>query len=70
MSYSADDEDFSGKDLSWKLDEWVFEHVKEFFKKATLDQNLSSLLHKDKIVFFLHLLGLDTAGHTIKPQSL
>lgn len=70
MSYSPDDEDFSGKDSSWKLDTWVFDHVKKFFNKAMVDQNLNNLLHQDKIVLFLHLLGLDTAGHTIKPHSV
>lgn len=69
MSYHPDDEDFSGKDSSWKLDEWVFNHVQFFFERAKNDSTLTDLLYKDKLVFFLHLLGLDTAGHTIKPHS-
>ncbi|KAK3926120.1 GPI ethanolamine phosphate transferase 1 [Frankliniella fusca] len=70
MAYSPDDEDFSGKDSSWKLDEWVFDNVKVFLKSAETNPELSYLLHHEKNIFFLHLLGLDTAGHTIKPQSL
>lgn len=70
MAYSADDEDFSGKDSSWKLDEWVFDNIKMFLKTAESNAHLNDLLHQEKNVFFLHLLGLDTAGHTIKPHSL
>lgn len=69
MSYSPDDEDFSGRESTWKLDKWVFEHVKLFFDEAAKNSQLSDMLQKDKLVFFLHLLGLDTAGHTVKPTS-
>ncbi|XP_034252680.1 GPI ethanolamine phosphate transferase 1-like [Thrips palmi] len=69
MSYSPDDEDFSGKEASWKLDKWVFEHVKLLFDDAIGNPELNDKLHSDKLVFFLHLLGLDTAGHTVKPVS-
>lgn len=70
MSYSQDDEDFSGKESSWKLDKWVFDHVKQFFGEALKNPEQNDLLHQDKLVFFLHLLGLDTAGHTVKPHSM
>lgn len=70
VAYSQEMQDFSGKNAAWELDEWVINHVKLFFQRAKQDQKLKELVHQDKLVFFLHLLGLDTAGHTIKPHSL
>lgn len=52
-----------------KLDIWVFDHVKELFKNATVDPELNKQLRQNKIVFFLHLLGLDTNGHGFRPMS-
>lgn len=51
------------------MDVWVFDHVKELFKNATMDPQLNSMLRQKKVVFFLHLLGLDTNGHGFKPHS-
>ncbi|RYP03694.1 hypothetical protein DL764_004955 [Monosporascus ibericus] len=65
--YDAEFEDFS-KDAV-HLDYWVFDHVKELFTAAEKNRTLSSALRQDKIVFFLHLLGLDTAGHSYRPYS-
>ncbi|KAJ3107774.1 Glycosyl phosphatidyl inositol anchor synthesis [Phlyctochytrium bullatum] len=53
--YPAESEDFAEED--------------EFFKNATSDQEVTKLLQSDKIVFFLHLLGLDTNGHAHRPYS-
>lgn len=69
-SYSHEEEDFSGKISTSELDMWVFDHVEEFFKEAQSNEVLLSKLRNDKIVLFLHLLGLDTAGHTHKPNSM
>jgi phosphatidylinositol glycan class N len=44
--------------------------VEGFLKNAKTDATLNAKLHEDKVVFFLHLLGLDTAGHTHKPYSV
>lgn len=52
-----------------KLDVWVFDHVKELFEKAEIDPVLNAKLRQKKIVFFLHLLGLDTNGHGFRPMS-
>lgn len=52
-----------------KLDVWVFDHVKDLFKNATTDLELNKMLRQKKIVFFLHLLGLDTNGHGFRPMS-
>ncbi|KAG5978156.1 Glycosyl phosphatidyl inositol anchor synthesis [Claviceps digitariae] len=65
--YESDFEDFSQDAL--RLDYWVFDHVKEFFAQAAVNQTLNKALRQNQIVFFLHLLGLDTAGHSHRPYS-
>ncbi|KAK6356616.1 Glycosyl phosphatidyl inositol anchor synthesis, variant 2 [Orbilia javanica] len=67
LSYSEDDEDFTGD--STKLDTWVFDHVRDFFAQAEHDEELRSAVNGDKVVFFLHLLGLDSTGHGFRPYS-
>lgn len=47
------------------LDTWVFDKVIEFLHR---DRNKVS--DKDHVIFFLHLLGLDTAGHIHKPNTV
>ncbi len=59
---------FSNSDIS-RLDSWVFDKVDRFFARANEDADLKRDLRGDKIVLFLHLLGLDTNGHTNKPNS-
>ncbi|KAI9774606.1 MAG: Glycosyl phosphatidyl inositol anchor synthesis [Geoglossum simile] len=65
--YGEEAEDFT-QDAT-KLDTWVFDKVDTFFKSATTNSTLRALLHEDKLVFFLHLLGLDTTGHAYRPYS-
>uniref|UniRef100_A0A4X1TSN3 GPI ethanolamine phosphate transferase 1 n=1 Tax=Sus scrofa TaxID=9823 RepID=A0A4X1TSN3_PIG len=67
-SYDASSEDFGAQDVT-KLDTWVFDNVKELFRGARNNQSLFSKLNEDKIVFFLHLLGIDTNGHAHRPSS-
>ncbi|KAL2023976.1 hypothetical protein VTK56DRAFT_211 [Thermocarpiscus australiensis] len=67
FTYGAELEDFSSDAVV--LDLWVFDHVKEFFAEARTNKTLSDALRQDKIVFFLHLLGLDTTGHFHRPYS-
>lgn len=52
-----------------QLDTWVFDKVKGMFDDAMKNTTLDSSLRQDKIVFFLHLLGLDTTGHSYRPYS-
>lgn len=67
FTYEAEAEDFS-KDAT-HLDYWVFDHVKEMFAEAATNKTLDKALREDKVVFFLHLLGLDTTGHGFRPYS-
>jgi phosphatidylinositol glycan class N len=66
-TYGHEFEDYS-KDAT-ELDTWVFDRVKQLFKNAETDRNLNKQLREDKNVFFLHLLGLDTTGHSYRPYS-
>lgn len=65
--YGAEYEDFS-QDAT-HLDTWVFERVKGLFRDAKSNATLNAALRQDKNVFFLHLLGLDTTGHSYRPYS-
>ncbi|KAI1816452.1 PigN-domain-containing protein [Poronia punctata] len=65
--YDAAMEDFSQDALH--LDYWVFDGVKDLFAAAEKNKTLNAALKQDKIVFFLHLLGIDTTGHSHRPYS-
>lgn len=64
-AYSSDMQDF-GKKRTELLDEWVFKTIHHLFKNHTL--NCGHLCDSGN-VFLLNLLGLDTAGHSYKPNS-
>ncbi|KDN39625.1 PigN-domain-containing protein [Tilletiaria anomala UBC 951] len=66
-TYSEDEEDFT-KDAT-NLDLWVLGHLEELFSHAQADKQLKERLHQPGTIFFLHLLGLDTTGHTYRPHS-
>ncbi|KAL9076581.1 MAG: hypothetical protein Q9161_000913 [Pseudevernia consocians] len=66
-TYGEEFEDFT-KDAT-QLDTWVFNKVKVLFSAATENTTLDYALRQDKNVFFLHLLGLDTTGHSYRPYS-
>lgn len=65
--YGAEAEDFSLD--ATHLDIWVFDKVKALFLEASNNATLDAALREDKLVFFLHLLGLDTTGHSYRPYS-
>lgn len=67
-TYDAEWEDFADSDAS-NLDTWVFERVNNFFKRAKSDSVLAKEISHDQVVFFLHLLGIDTNGHSHRPTS-
>ena len=66
-TYDPEFEDFSKDAL--ELDIWVFDRVKKLFEDAKTNATLDAELRKEKNVFFLHLLGLDTTGHQFRPYS-
>ncbi|KAJ5580003.1 GPI ethanolamine phosphate transferase 1 [Penicillium hispanicum] len=66
-TYNEEAEDFSKNAVH--LDTWVFDRVHELFESAKNDPELNRQLREDKVVFFLHLLGLDTTGHGHRPYS-
>ncbi|KAM5157229.1 GPI ethanolamine phosphate transferase 1 isoform 2-T5 [Mantella aurantiaca] len=66
--YSASNENFGSEDAS-ALDTWVFDNVKNFFRSARSNQTLFNKLNEERIVLFLHLLGIDTNGHAHRPSS-
>ncbi|QDS69199.1 Glycosyl phosphatidyl inositol anchor synthesis [Venturia effusa] len=67
FTYGSELEDFTSD--ATQLDIWVFDRVKALFEEAKMNSTLDEALRKDKLVFFLHLLGLDTTGHGFRPYS-
>ncbi|KAI0742507.1 alkaline phosphatase-like protein [Daedaleopsis nitida] len=65
--YDEDEEDFT-KDAT-ALDVWVLGQLRTLLHNATSDTSLDHRLRQEKTVFFLHLLGLDTTGHSYRPHS-
>ena len=51
------------------LDVWVLNQLRTLFHNATTDTTLDHRLRGEQTVFFLHLLGLDTTGHSYRPHS-
>ncbi|KAG2744135.1 PigN-domain-containing protein [Suillus brevipes Sb2] len=74
-SYDEEDEDFTkGTKVqnycnATTLDTWVLDQLRTLFQNASSNDSLDSELRADKVVFFLHLLGLDTTGHSYRPHS-
>ena len=76
--YAEELEDFAASSNHAALDEWVFDRAIEVLvgnitedeqrAGATLETERSAL-EGDKVVFLLHLLGLDSAGHAHKPSG-
>jgi len=83
-SYHEEDEDFTkGMSIPQRvyqcsvpfpsdataLDVWVLDQLKSLFRNATMNKELEAQLRAPQVVFFLHLLGLDTTGHSYRPHS-
>lgn len=67
QSYSEDMIDFAKDAL--ELDRWSFARLAELFDAAQKEDSLKAQLQSDKVVIFVHLLGLDTNGHAFRPHS-
>ena len=63
------DLDFGLEDSS-VLDEWVFDEVESMFETARLNSTFATELRQNRLVFFLHLIGLDANGHSHRPNSI
>ena len=67
-SYSHEMEDFSTD--ATHLDIYVLERLGELFKNASTSPALRETLAQDGNVFFLHLLSLDSTGHSYRPHGM
>lgn len=52
-----------------ELDSWVFREVRGMFADVSKNKTRARLFEQRGNIFFLHLLGLDTAGHADTPNS-
>ncbi|BGP21861.1 phosphatidylinositol glycan, class N [Rhodotorula toruloides] len=67
FSYDEDAEDFTSDAVH--LDLWVLDRLSSLLVNASSDPELKAKLDAPGVVFFEHLLGLDTTGHSYRPHG-
>ena len=67
FSYDEEAEDFTADAVH--LDLWVLDQLRSLLHNASSDALLNSRLREPGVVFFEHLLGLDTTGHSYRPHG-
>ncbi|GAA6047864.1 hypothetical protein JCM3770_004680 [Rhodotorula araucariae] len=67
FSYDEEAEDFTADAVH--LDLWVLDQLRALLRNASGDPSLHAKLHEPGVVFFEHLLGLDTTGHSYRPHG-
>lgn len=66
FTYNREMQNFNNPSI--ELDRWVLENVEKMFD--SIDEENCGAFCERKNIFFLHLLGMDNAGHAYKPNSL
>lgn len=61
LNYPQEWQDFMGESLT-TLDSWVFDSLVDLAKNKSLPEGSETII-------FLHLLAIDTIGHSSKPES-
>ncbi|KAJ8296754.1 GPI ethanolamine phosphate transferase 1 [Rhodotorula toruloides] len=67
FSYNEDAEDFTSDAVH--LDLWVLDQLSSLLQNASSNPELKAKLDAPGVVFFEHLLGLDTTGHSYRPHG-
>ncbi|GAA5866720.1 hypothetical protein JCM3774_001969 [Rhodotorula dairenensis] len=67
FSYDEEAEDFTADAVH--LDLWVLDQLRQLLHSASTDPILDATLREPGVVFFEHLLGLDTTGHSYRPHG-